>query len=218
LSPEWWTWADTYAADLELRFYALSEPLVAPEPTFIHIGFTDTPDVLLQDAVLFASHGGDAVPFESIALGDLDLGETDHTLDYEVRADMTHWWLIGHVDDDIMYSSNADLSAFELFDVEPFDPPFTYTEAGIRAMLDALNNDDPVPSFDQFVYAATNHATHATLDEDDASLWQFSSPGVESGLVTVSMVVVPEPSTFVPLAVGTVALLACARRRRGVGA
>lgn len=190
------------------------EVIYSSEPTFIQIGFTDTPDVVLQDAVLFASQGGDGTPYESIALGDLDLGEADHTLDYTVGSDKTHWWLIGHVDSDIMYSSNADLSELGLFDVEPFDPLGTFTETGIREMLEALNTGDPVPSLEQYIYTATNHSTHAALDEHDASLWQFSSPGVDSGLVTVSMFTIPEPSTFILLVVGGAALLAYGWRRR----
>lgn len=186
-----------------------------PEPsTFIRIGLTGTPDVILEDAVLFASQGGGEVPFESVGLGDLDLGATGHSLYFPVGLDKTHWWLIGHVEGDIAYSSNADLGDDELFDVEPFDPPLWFTETGIRAMLEAIVNDDPLPSFEQYVWTGTHHSTHATLDEETATLWQFGSPGSNIGAVTVSMFTVPEPSTLALLGMGAAGLLGYAWRKR----
>jgi hypothetical protein len=159
---------------------------------------------VLEDAVLFATSDGD-VPWEAVALGDLNFTSEGLVIDIPVNPLTTHWWLAGHEAGELAFSSNMDLSPFDVPDLEPFNgfflPPELMEPTAV-AILQAVNGGDPY-SIEQFIFMATNHDPHITPDGEIATLWFFRSPGEDVGTVTVNMhsnIIpggpVPEPVTI----------------------
>ena len=74
----------------------------------------------LEDAILITSSNG-ACPHHAIALGDLDLAKRQHIFDLSLDPTFTHWWIIGHMGPEIVYSSNLNLHGADFYSNEPFD-------------------------------------------------------------------------------------------------
>lgn len=91
------------------------------KPLFaIDIVFDTSGVGILEDAVLIINDNG-TCPYQSIALGDLDLSIAKHIFDFSVDSESTHWWLMGHMNGEVAYSSNSSLVNTDLYTVEPYD-------------------------------------------------------------------------------------------------
>jgi hypothetical protein len=195
---------------------ALSLPTAA---LAIGISFNVTSGGTLYDSVLFASKTSGA--YYSVALHDLDLSTVTGTfVDVAVGdGSYTHWWLIGHQGDDVVYSSTLDLTDVDVTVYEPFTSGITLTPAMAINLIDNYNNGDPY-SLEQWVYLGTNHASHIAADGEAADLWRFSE-GQYLGQVAVSInnnippelgPPIPIPTTILLLGSGLIGLAGLRRK------
>ncbi len=102
----------------------------------VHLNTTGTG--ILEDAILIASSRG-ACPQHAIALGDLDLSQAKYSFDINLDPRLTHWWLIGHLDNSIVYSSLLDLGATDFYIVEPHDLPDSRSRWSMPIISSNLN-------------------------------------------------------------------------------
>lgn len=184
----------------------------------------DTPYTgTLEDAVLFASVGGNA-PYTAVPLGDLVIstpGSTGFVFNVPVNPADTSWWLLGHQGSTVVYSSVQNLSGVQFDTIQPYNG-LNATAWNIPAQLDGYVNGTGY-SVEWFVQTELNHQSHVAADNASASLYSFSSPGVLGGTVTVSLTTntvpggngqgVPDSASTAVLLLAGLAALACVRRR-----
>ena len=127
---------------------------------------------VLEDAVLFATTDGD-VPFEAVALGDLNFTAEGLVIDVPVNPLTTHWWLVGHDAGELAFSSHIDLSPCDVPYLKPFSGfpvPWELMEPTAVYIVQAVNEGDPY-SIEQFIFIAINHDPHITPDGGISTLW-----------------------------------------------
>ncbi len=136
----------------------------------------------LEDAILITSVAG-AIPREVFKLGDIDLSQPNLTFTQAAPAASTHWWLIGSMGGDVVYSSNTALAGVDLYSVEPYDIQGAELAWNIPANLDGYVNGTAY-SLDWWVQIMNNHSSHVAPDTAAASLWKFNTAGSDIGDIT----------------------------------
>lgn len=180
----------------------------------IGISFNVTSGGTLADSVLFASKADGS--YYSVALHDLDLSSVTGTIVDVAVGDgsYTHWWLIGHQDGDVVYSSTLNLDDVGVTVNEPFTTAL-FTPAMAINLIENYNSGGPY-SLEQWVYLGTNHSSHVAADGEAADLWSFTN-GVYLGQVAVSIntntppgfgppPVIPIPTTILLLGSGLIGI------------
>lgn len=102
-------------------------------------------DTVIEDAVLFLSDD-QFCPRAAIALGDLDLNKTDYTFDIPDSSSNKNWWLIGHRNSEIVYSSNLDLSNSSLDEAMPL-PEIVWPVVDAKNDLNAFTDQTTLVKF-----------------------------------------------------------------------
>ena len=69
---------------------------------------TASSGAVLEDTILFASTETFS-EVDMIPLGDLRLDTSEHVFDVVVDPALTHWWLLGHRGEAVIFSSPNDL-------------------------------------------------------------------------------------------------------------
>lgn len=134
---------------------------------------------ILEDAILIASDNGNA-PRTSYILGDIDLSEDELNFSHKVDTSIyTHWWLIGSMNESVVFSSVLALSGADMYSIEPYSGnQYTWD---IPNNLDAFANSSTY-SIDWWAQTVNNHSSHVAKDGSFATLWRFNN-GVELGKI-----------------------------------
>lgn len=140
----------------------------------VHISVElDVPDGgVLEDAILIVSDNGD-VPRDAFSLGDIDLSESIVTFAHTVDTNTyTHWWLIGSMGGDVVYSSVMPLTGVDMYTIEPY--------TGAELAWNIPNNLDAFVSgttysIDWWAQTVNNHNSHVAANKNAASLWRFNN-------------------------------------------
>lgn len=127
---------------------------------------------ILEDAILIVSDNGD-VPRDAFKLGDIDLSASIVTFAHSVDTNTyTHWWLIGSMGGNVVYSSVLSLTGVDMYTIDP------YTGAelawNIPNNLDAFVNGTTY-SLDWWAQTVNNHNSHVAANKNSASLWSFNN-------------------------------------------
>lgn len=138
----------------------------------------------LEDALLIASANG-APPREVYILGDIDLSDTLHTISQVVPTTLTHWWIIGSFSGNTAYTSNVSLTGVDMYTVEPYDISGANLW-NIPSNLDGYVNGTTY-SLDWWAQTINNYSSHVALDQNSASLYEFSPNGSNLGTITVDL-------------------------------
>ena len=126
---------------------------------------------ILEDAILIVSADG-GIPREAHILGDINLSETLVTFDKSVdTVAYTHYWLIGSMSGDVVYSSVLSLADVDMYTIEPY--------TGSELAWNIPNNlnaycSGTTYSFDWWAQTINNHRSHVAANKKDASLWRFN--------------------------------------------
>jgi len=166
--------------------FVLAALVFSLAPACKHIEIT--PDIagggMLEDAVLVTSVGG-APPRKLYKLGDIDLSQATLSFSHNVPSSQTHWWLIGHMGGEVVYTSNIALGGISIYSTEPYNMPGANVW-NIANNLDGLVNGTG-HSIDWWAQTVNNHTTHVAPDENGASGWRFSPAGRSLGSLTVDL-------------------------------
>lgn len=139
----------------------------------------------LQDAILFVSDDGNP-PRKSYKLGDIDLSETlflfSHVVD---TTQYTHWWLIGALNGDVVYSSILPLNGVDMYTIDPYSMGGEL-DWGIIGNLDRLASDGGGFSLDWYGATATQHKIHIAKNKTTATLWRFNN-GSKLGTIEINL-------------------------------
>lgn len=127
---------------------------------------------ILENAILIASDNGNA-PREVRKLGDIDLSHMLVTFPQAIDTSIfKHWWLIGSIEGDVVFSSVLSLTDVDMYSIEP------YTGAqlawNIPANLESFTNGTG-SSLDWWAQTINNHSSHVASNGSSATLWKFNN-------------------------------------------
>ncbi|HLS30610.1 MAG TPA: hypothetical protein VK021_07115 [Flavobacteriaceae bacterium] len=96
-------------------------------------------------------------PRESYTLGNIDLSDTIFRFSHVVdTTKYTHWWLIGSLNGDVVYSSVQPLNGVDMYTIDPFSTGGEL-DWNIIGNLDCVANDRGGSSIDWYGATATQH-------------------------------------------------------------
>lgn len=150
----------------------------------IRVEINATGGGVLEDAVLFVSDDG-FTPRNTYILGDIDLSGSLFTFRHTVdTVTSNHWWLIGSMSGDVVYSSALQLNGVDMYTIEP------YTGAQLAWNIPANLHSYVArtnPSMDWLAQTMHNHSSHVAANKTVATLWRFSDGGRSLGTIEINL-------------------------------
>lgn len=138
---------------------------------------------ILKDAILFVSDDS-FTPKNTYVLGDMDLSGSLFTFTHTVDTiTSNHWWLIGSMNGDVVYSSVLPLNGVDMYTIEP------YTGAELAWNIPVNLNSYVTktgPSMDWFAQTMHNHSSHVAANKTVATLWRFND-GRSLGTIEINL-------------------------------
>lgn len=129
---------------------------------------------VIKDAILIVSDNGNP-PRETYVLGDIDLSETLFTFSHTVDTlKYTHWWLIGSLNGNVVYSSVLPLNGVNMYTIEPYiieRPEFAWdipNNLAGYASKQGFSND-------WWAQTINNYSSHVAANKAMDTLWMFNN-------------------------------------------
>ena len=150
----------------------------------IRVEINATGGGVLEDAILFVSDDGFTTQ-KTYVLGDIDLSGSlfrfTHTVD---TVTSNHWWLIGSLSGEVVFSSALPLDGVDMYTIEP------YTGAQLAWNIPANLNgyvSKTGYSMDWFAQTLHNHSSHVAANQTVATLWRFNNGGRSLGTIEINL-------------------------------